>query len=54
MIPTTLLIHSAGRTTTKDEQRNADFRTSELAAALAPLIHSVSSPIRALSRLGGN
>ena len=50
MIPSHML-HQLERTRTRGEQREADFRTSEIAAAVAPLGCSLTRPLRALHRL---
>jgi len=50
MLPT-LMIYSAERTRTRAEQRAADLRVGELAAALGQLGFSLTGPLRALRRL---
>ena len=50
MIPTHML-HELERTRTRAEQREADIRTGELAAAFAQLGCSLTRPLRALHRL---
>ena len=50
MIPTHML-HQIERTRIRAEQREADIRTSELAAAFAQLGCSLTRPFRALRRL---
>jgi hypothetical protein len=50
MIPTHML-HELECTRTRAEQREADIRTGELAAAFAQLGCSLTRPLRALHRL---
>jgi hypothetical protein len=50
MIPTHML-HQIERTRIRAEQREADIRTSELAAAFGQLGCSLARPFRALRRL---
>jgi hypothetical protein len=50
MIPSHML-HQLERTRTRAEQREADIRTSEIAAAFAQLGCSLTRPLRALHRL---
>jgi hypothetical protein len=50
MIPSHTL-HQLERTRTRAEQREADIRTSEIAAEFAQLSCSLTRPLRALRRL---